>query len=107
MLDKVNENKALIRRAFVEILGLLALPILYENRRIVKQNLTFGGGIVSFKSARERAGLTVLTASRELKVSPAAIYMWESGETHPAGERLLEIAKLYGCTTDELLKEEE
>lgn len=61
---------------------------------------------MGFKTARERAGLTVLNAARELKVSPAAIYMWESGETIPAGKRLPDVAKLYGCTVDDLLKEE-
>ncbi len=61
---------------------------------------------MGFKRARERAGLTVLEAARELKVSPTAVYNWEDGTNYPSGERLPEIAKLYKCSIDDLLKGE-
>lgn len=61
---------------------------------------------MGFKKARERAGLSVLEAARALKVSHTAVYSWESGEYYPNAERLPEIADLYKCSTDELLKEE-
>jgi transcriptional regulator with XRE-family HTH domain len=42
----------------------------------------------------------------KLHVSDAAVYQWETGVTTPSAKRLPEIAKLYGCTVDELLRED-
>jgi len=61
---------------------------------------------VGFRKARIKAGLSVSEVMKKLSVSDAAVYMWETGQTVPTGKRLPEIAKLYGCTVDELLKEE-
>lgn len=61
---------------------------------------------MGFKQARIKAGLSVATVMKALGVSDAAIYMWETGVTIPSGKRLPEIAKLYGCTIDELMKED-
>ena len=60
---------------------------------------------MSFRSARLSAGLSVAQVTERLKVSDAAVYQWETGVTVPNGKRLPEIAKLYGCTVDELLAE--
>ena len=62
---------------------------------------------MGFRSARLAAGLSVSNVMEALKVSDAAVYQWETGVTMPNGKRLPEIAKLYGCTVDELLKQEE
>lgn len=61
---------------------------------------------MSFRSAREKAGISVAQAMKILNVSDAAIYQWETGVTMPAAKRLPEIAKAYGCTIDELLMED-
>lgn len=61
---------------------------------------------MSFRKARQRAGLSVAQVMEKLHVSDAAVYQWETGVTTPSAKRLPEIAKLYGCTVDELLKEE-
>lgn len=61
---------------------------------------------MGFRKARIAAGLTVAQVMEALKVSDAAVYQWETGVTHPSIKRLVELAKLYGCTVDELLKEE-
>lgn len=47
-----------------------------------------------------------MQAVKILKVSDAAIYQWETGETSPAAKRLPEIAKAYGCKIDDLFKED-
>ena len=60
---------------------------------------------MGLKESREKAGYSVLEASRLLCVSPAAIYQWEYGWHTPNSKRLPQIAKLYGVTVDELLKE--
>ena len=61
---------------------------------------------MSFRKARLSAGLTVAQVMEKLQVSDAAVYQWETGVTIPNGKRLPEIAKLYGCTVDELLTKE-
>lgn len=62
---------------------------------------------MGFRKARQNAGMTVAQVMKALSVSDAAVYQWETGVTMPTGKRLIEIAKLYGCTVDELLKEED
>lgn len=62
---------------------------------------------MGFRKARLAAGLTVANVMAALKVSDAAVYQWETGVTIPNGKRLPEIAKLYGCTVDDLLRQEE
>lgn len=59
---------------------------------------------MGFRSARLKSNLSVPYVMKKLKVSDAAIYQWETGITSPACKRLPEIAKLYGCTIDELLQ---
>lgn len=61
---------------------------------------------MSFKSARQAAELSVREVAEKLGVSDVSVYMWETGEWHPRVTRLPEIAELYGCTVDELLKKE-
>jgi len=38
-----------------------------------------------------------------LGVKPSAVSKWEQGITLPRADKLLVIAKLYGCTVEELL----
>lgn len=61
---------------------------------------------MNFVKAREAAGLSIAEAAQRLGITPAAIYQWESGDTFPDGRRLPEIARVYGTSVDELLKEE-
>ena len=58
---------------------------------------------MSFAEARERAGLSQAAVAVELGVSPPAVCQWEKGKTSPKMPMLKKIAKLYGCTVDELL----
>ena len=61
---------------------------------------------MSFRKARQNAGMTVAQVMQALSVSDAAVYQWETGATMPTGKRLIELAKLYNCTVDELLKDD-
>ena len=61
---------------------------------------------MSFKSARIRAGKKVADVMEYLGVSDGAVYMWETGMTFPTVEKLKKLADFYGCTTDELLRED-
>ena len=60
---------------------------------------------MGFKQARINAGLSVRQVMKALNVSDAAVYQWEPGVFLPSTNRLPEIAKLYGVTVDELLKD--
>ena len=61
---------------------------------------------MGLKSVREKAKLTVLQVAETLGVTDAAVYQWETGLTTPRPEKLKRLSELYGCSVDELLKEE-
>lgn len=61
---------------------------------------------MNFTKAREKAGLSMAESARRLGVTTSAVSQWESGLTFPDARRLAEIAATYGCTVDELLREE-
>lgn len=63
--------------------------------------------MMSFRSARLAAGLSVQQVTEKLNISDAAVYMWETGQQNPRVSRLPEIAALYGCTLDELLRSDD
>lgn len=45
--------------------------------------------------------------AKTLGVSPSAVGKWEQGRAKPRAALLPAIAKLYGCTVDELLADED
>jgi transcriptional regulator with XRE-family HTH domain len=59
---------------------------------------------MSFASARKKAGYTQAEVGERLKVHQSAVAQWENGLTSPTASKLVELAKLYHCTVDELLK---
>ena len=59
---------------------------------------------MSFKSAREKAGITQADVARRFKLSRSSVNAWEKGETHPRGSRLLEVAQMLGCSVEEILR---
>ena len=61
---------------------------------------------MGLRSARKRAKLTVRQVMDSLGVTDAAIYQWENGDTTPRPDKLVKLAELYGCSVDDLLKEE-
>jgi transcriptional regulator with XRE-family HTH domain len=61
---------------------------------------------VNFAKYRKRAKLTQAEVARAIGVSDAAVCQWEKGETMPNAARLTQIAKLYKCKVDDLLKKE-
>ena len=61
---------------------------------------------MSFLAARERAGKTQTEVARHMEVTTGAISQWENGISAPKIERLKKLAAFYGCTVDELLKED-
>lgn len=59
---------------------------------------------MSFLTARKNAGLTQAAVAEKLNIAAASVCQWEKGKTLPESARLPEIAKLYNCTVDDLLK---
>lgn len=57
--------------------------------------------------ARKRAGLLQRQVAEALGVSMGTVAMWDTGRNNPRADMLPKIAKLYGCTVDELLQETE
>ncbi|MCI5500028.1 MAG: helix-turn-helix transcriptional regulator [Clostridiales bacterium] len=61
---------------------------------------------MSFLSARTKAGFSQAEVAERIGISDAAVSMWETGKTNPRASILPELARLYGCTVDELLSPE-
>ena len=61
---------------------------------------------MSFLSAREKAGLTQREVAEKLNIDQSAVSLWENGKNNPRTALLTAIAELYGCTVDDLLKED-
>ena len=62
---------------------------------------------VNIKEAREKAGLTQQDLANELGVGQSTVAMWETQKSLPRTDKLPALAKIIGCTIDELLKNEE
>ena len=56
-----------------------------------------------FKAMRERSGLKQISVAEALNVKQTTISMWETGESKPHADTLIELAELYNCSIDELL----
>lgn len=58
---------------------------------------------MGLKEARKRAGLTAREVATSMGVSFQNVYNWEAGSYLPEAAKLKDLARLYGCTVDELL----
>ena len=57
-------------------------------------------------SERKRAGLNQEELADKLGVSRQAVSKWESAQSTPDLTRIVDMAKIFGCTTDYLLKDD-
>lgn len=57
------------------------------------------------KKFRKAAGLTQEQIANYLGVSTPAVNKWEKGTSDPSTANLIALAKLYGVSADELIKE--
>ena len=62
---------------------------------------------MSFRNCRKAAGLTQAAVGKHFGISDSAVAQWENGKTQPVGKLLPQIADLYGCTIDDLFKQDE
>ena len=56
-----------------------------------------------FRECRKAAGMRPESAASALGVSVSTLYHWETGQTSPRVAKLLSMADVYGCSTDDLL----
>lgn len=54
------------------------------------------------KKLRESKGMTQKALAHRLGVERSTVAKWETGEATPRSDKLLEIAKIFGCTIDDL-----
>ena len=55
------------------------------------------------KKFRQALDLTQEELAKKIGVTQAAVAMWETGEAKPSTNNVIELAKVLGVTTDELL----
>ncbi|MPM30227.1 hypothetical protein SDC9_76775 [bioreactor metagenome] len=60
---------------------------------------------MNLKALRLKAGYTQVAVAKRLNVHPSAVCGWESGRFFPKTSTLVQLAELYNCSVDELLKE--
>lgn len=55
------------------------------------------------KLYRKKNKLTQVQLGAELRVAQSTVAMWETGESMPRANMLLKLARVFGCSIDELL----
>ena len=61
---------------------------------------------MSFLAQREQAGLTQKATADALGVDQSAVSLWEDGKNYQRAAQPVQLDARYGCTVDELLKED-
>lgn len=61
---------------------------------------------MSIKTVRESKNLTQQYIANELGISRTSVAMWETGEAMPRADKLPDLARILGCTIDELFAKE-
>lgn len=59
---------------------------------------------MSIKKKREERGVTQNELAERLNISRTTVAMWETGNSMPRAETLMQLAKIFNCTVDELLR---
>lgn len=58
----------------------------------------------NLKTLRVAANLSQSELAKELGISRTAVSKWEHGVRFPSTEKLMKLAKIFGCTIEELLQ---
>jgi len=62
--------------------------------------------ITRIRELRKKADMTQIRVAESLGYKSASIItMWESGQRKPPSDKLRELAKLFNCTVDDLLND--
>lgn len=58
--------------------------------------------MANIKRLREKVGKTQMQLAEDLGVTQACVAMWETGKAFPNSDKLPVLARVLGCTIDEL-----
>lgn len=58
-----------------------------------------------FAKLRIQKGLTQQELADLVGVKRSTVAMWEKKKSFPRADKLIRLAKIYGCTVDDLLKD--
>jgi len=61
----------------------------------------------SIKIYREKSGMSQAGLADRVSVSQQAVSQWESNNKTPTAKKLVELANIFQCTVDDLLREQE
>ena len=56
---------------------------------------------------RELAGMTQSELAQLLRINQRAVSQWETGETIPRADKLPQLARILGCTINDLFEDNE
>lgn len=59
------------------------------------------------RALRRRAGLTAAQLAARMGYTRTTIYYWETGQSWPSSEELPKLARILGCSIDDLFREQE
>lgn len=59
---------------------------------------------MAIKELRIAAGMTQAQLAKKMNVDQSAVSLWESGKTAPMRKLHKKLAKVLGCTVEELLR---
>lgn len=62
--------------------------------------------MTGIKLHREKSGLTQQQLAKKLGLYQSTIAMWEAGDRLPRSDKLPELAKVLGCSIDDLYNSE-
>ena len=71
-----------------------------KDKNITEQNMKAKN---QFSLLRKKSGYTQSDVSHRIGVDQSAVAKWEAGIAYPKAEKLPTLAKLYGCTIEQLL----
>lgn len=63
--------------------------------------------MTKIKYYREKLGLKQDDVANTLGIAQSTVSMWETGESKPRLETLIQLSKIFNCSVDELLTKTE
>ena len=63
--------------------------------------------LLNIKKLRNQRGITQLQLSEMMGISQAMVATWESGNNNPRADKLPDLARVLGCTVDDLFRDSE